>query len=122
MNATPTSIPLGNQQAFTPNVAVRDDGTVAVSYYDFRNNTADGGATTPTDAFVVHCHAATEDCTASSSWDCARLSWGSRLKYASLVTNRSTGTPIARSKRRTASSQSGIPLCFPSCFPDPELT
>ena len=69
VNATPTNIPLGNQQAFTPNVAVRDDGTVAVSYYDFRNNTADGGATTPTDAFVVHCHAATEDCTASSSWD-----------------------------------------------------
>jgi hypothetical protein len=69
VNATPTTIPLGNQQAFTPNVAVRDDGTVAVSYYDFRNNTADSGATTPTDAFVVHCHAATEDCTSSSSWN-----------------------------------------------------
>ena len=25
-------------------VQVLDDGTVAVSYYDFRNNTADGGA------------------------------------------------------------------------------
>jgi hypothetical protein len=69
VNATPTNIPLGNQQAFTPNVAVRNDGTVAVSYYDFRNNTADGGATTPTDAFLVHCHAAIEDCTASTSWD-----------------------------------------------------
>jgi hypothetical protein len=69
VNATPTSIPLGNQQAFTPMVAVRNDRTVAVSYYDFRNNTADGGATTPTDAWIVHCHAATEDCTSSSSWD-----------------------------------------------------
>jgi len=69
VNATPTNIPLGNQQAFTPMVAVRNDGTVSVSYYDFRNNTADGGATTPTDAFVVHCHAATEDCTSSASWD-----------------------------------------------------
>jgi hypothetical protein len=69
VNATPTSIPLGNQQAFTPMVAVRNDGTVAVSYYDFRNNTADGGATTPTDAWIVHCHAATEDCTSSANWD-----------------------------------------------------
>ena len=69
VNATPTNIPLGNQQAFTPMVAVRNDSTVAVSYYDFRNNTADGGATTPTDAWVVHCHAATEDCTSSASWD-----------------------------------------------------
>jgi hypothetical protein len=31
--------------------------------------TADAGATTPTDAFVVHCHATTEDCTASASWN-----------------------------------------------------
>jgi hypothetical protein len=50
-------------------VSVNNAGTLAVSYYDFRNNTADGGATTPTDAWVVHCHAATEDCTSSSSWD-----------------------------------------------------
>jgi hypothetical protein len=69
VNATPTSIPLGNQQAFTPMVAVNNAGTVSVSYYDFRNNTADGGATTPTDAWVVHCHAATEDCTNPASWD-----------------------------------------------------
>jgi hypothetical protein len=69
VNATPTTIPLGNQQAFTPMVSVNNSGTVAVSYYDFRNNTADGGATTPTDAWVVHCHAATEDCTSSASWD-----------------------------------------------------
>jgi hypothetical protein len=69
VNATPTNIPVGNQQAFTPVVAVNRGGTVAVSYYDFRSNTADGGATTPTDAFVVHCHAATEDCTTSASWN-----------------------------------------------------
>jgi hypothetical protein len=69
VNATPTNISLGNQQAFTPMVSVRNDGTVAVSYYDFRNNTADGGATTPTDAWIVHCHAATENCTSSANWD-----------------------------------------------------
>ncbi|MGH2735473.1 MAG: sialidase family protein [Actinomycetota bacterium] len=61
--------PAGNTQAFDPMVAVGDDGTVSVFYYDFRNNTADGGATTPTDAFVVHCHAATEDCASAASWD-----------------------------------------------------
>jgi len=57
--------PAGNEQAFTPMVQVLNDGTVAVSYYDFRNNTADGGATTPTDAFVVHCHA---NCSNPASW------------------------------------------------------
>jgi hypothetical protein len=39
-----------------------------VSYYDFRSNTADNGATTPTEAFVAHCHAASEDCSAAASW------------------------------------------------------
>ena len=57
--------PAGNAQAFTPMVQVLNDGTVAVSYYDFRNNTADGGATTPTDAFVAHCHA---NCSSPASW------------------------------------------------------
>jgi hypothetical protein len=59
VNQTPAADPgepAGNNQAFTPMVQVLDDGTVAVSYYDFRNNTSDDGATTPTDAFVVHCH------------------------------------------------------------------
>jgi hypothetical protein len=57
-----------NEQAFTPMVHVLDDGTVGVSYYDFRRNTADSGATTPTEAFLAHCHAATDDCSAASSW------------------------------------------------------
>ncbi|HZC99511.1 MAG TPA: sialidase family protein [Actinomycetes bacterium] len=57
--------PAGNAQAFTPVVQVLNDGTVAVSYYDFRNNTSDDGATTPTDAFVVHCHA---NCSDPGSW------------------------------------------------------
>jgi hypothetical protein len=44
----------GGVQAFTPAVAVSADGTVGVSYYDFRNNTADTGV--PTDAWFVHSH------------------------------------------------------------------
>ncbi len=57
----------GNTQAFVPMVRVLDDGTVGVFYYDLRNNTPDP-ATLPTDAFVVHCHPATENCADPASW------------------------------------------------------
>ncbi len=75
VNQTPAADPgepTGNNQAFTPMVQVLSDGTVAVSYYDFRNNTDDDGATTPTDAFVVHCHpraGVAKNCTNADSWD-----------------------------------------------------
>jgi BNR repeat-like domain len=64
VNKTPTNIPIGNQQAFTPSVHVAADGTVAVTYYDFRNNT--GTIPLLTDYFVVHCHAACDD---AGSWE-----------------------------------------------------
>ena len=54
VNATPTNIPVGNQQAFAPNLAVATDGTVGVSYFDFRHN--DGSAALPTDRWLVRCH------------------------------------------------------------------
>jgi hypothetical protein len=63
VNETPTDIAIENQQAFTASVHVADDGTVGVTYYDFRNNTAGGG--TDTDHWLVHCHA---DCTNPSNW------------------------------------------------------
>ncbi len=53
-------------QAFTPSIAVAADGTVGVTYYDFRNNTSAPGLTT--DYWFVHCHPATQDCTSPSSW------------------------------------------------------
>jgi hypothetical protein len=52
INQAPTNISAGNQQAFTPSVAVSSDGTVAVTYYDFRNNTTAAGL--PTDYWLVH--------------------------------------------------------------------
>ncbi len=67
INKTPTDIPIGNQQAFTPAIHVAADGTVGVTYYDFRNNTPDP-TTLPTDYFIVHCHAATSSCTDPASW------------------------------------------------------
>jgi len=42
-------------QAFTPAVEVSADGTVGVTYYDFRTNTSDPD-TLPTDYFIVHSH------------------------------------------------------------------
>jgi hypothetical protein len=53
-----------NAQAFEPAVHVLPDGTVGVTYYDFRNN----GSGTPaleTDYFMVHCHAT---CTTAGNW------------------------------------------------------
>jgi BNR repeat-like domain len=76
VNQTPTDVPLADQQAFIPSIDVANDGTVAVTYYDFRNNTAASGV--PTDYWIVHCHAATVDCSNAANWgDEARLSSGS---------------------------------------------
>lgn len=55
-----------NGQAFTPQVRVAADGTVGVSYYDFRTNTEGGG--TDTDLWLAHCHAGGEDCADPASW------------------------------------------------------
>jgi hypothetical protein len=51
INQTPTTIPLGDRSAFIPSIAVTADGTVAVSYYDFRFNDANPGL--PTDYWAV---------------------------------------------------------------------
>jgi hypothetical protein len=55
------------KQAFTASVHVSTNGDVAVTYYDFRND-ALGDSALSTDYWVVHCHAATADCTQASSW------------------------------------------------------
>jgi hypothetical protein len=51
VNKTPTNIAAGDQQAFMPSVKVAGDGTVAVTYYDFRNNDTKPGL--PTDYWAV---------------------------------------------------------------------
>jgi hypothetical protein len=73
VNQTPRSSTAANQQAFVPGVHVRVDGTVAVTYYDFRNNDASSGV--PTDYWIVHCHA---DCSDAANWgDESRLTTAS---------------------------------------------
>jgi hypothetical protein len=63
INQTPTTVPAADQQAFTPEVKVAADGTVGVTYYDFRNNTSAPGLTT--DYWLVTCGSA---CSNPSSW------------------------------------------------------
>jgi hypothetical protein len=54
------------KQAFTASVHVSDTGDVAVTYYDFRND--EPGGPLSTDYWIVHCHAATSDCSDESNW------------------------------------------------------
>jgi hypothetical protein len=72
VNKTPTTEPNFDQQAFTPSVDVSDDGTIAVTYYDFRNNTPSNAAL-DTDYFVVSCDSSTENCADPASWEEARI-------------------------------------------------
>jgi hypothetical protein len=51
------------QQAFIPSVAVADDGTVGVSYYDFRNDV--DGAPELADHFLVRCRS---HCADAANW------------------------------------------------------
>ncbi|HEY2159743.1 MAG TPA: sialidase family protein [Solirubrobacteraceae bacterium] len=53
----------GSVQAFTPQITVRSDGTVAVQYYDLENATASQPGLT--DQFLVSCSSA---CTNPASW------------------------------------------------------
>ncbi|HXJ58216.1 MAG TPA: sialidase family protein [Verrucomicrobiae bacterium] len=54
VNRAPVNIPAANRQAFTPAVAVAADGTIGVTYYDFRFNDSQPGL--PTDYWLVQCH------------------------------------------------------------------
>ena len=66
VNQTPANAdnPL-RQQAFIPSVAVSDDGTIVVTYYDFR---FDVEGSELVDHFAVHCHPDSEDCSDADSW------------------------------------------------------
>ncbi len=70
--STPISIgntPAGNgvrSNVFLPTVAVAGDGTVGVTYYDWRLDGAE--PETLTDVWFVHCHGASADCSDPSSW------------------------------------------------------
>ena len=72
VNQTPSTVPPIDRQAWNPTVAVAADGTVAVSYYDFRNNTGGPGALT--DYWMAFCHpSASAPATSPANWSEVRL-------------------------------------------------
>jgi hypothetical protein len=72
VNQTPNSVPPIDRQAWNPAVAVAADSTVAVSYYDFRNNTPAPGALT--DYWLATCHpSTTTPATNPANWSELRL-------------------------------------------------
>jgi hypothetical protein len=72
VNQTPNTVPAIDRQAWNPAVAVAADGTVAVSYYDFRNNTPDPGALT--DYWLAYCRpSASAPATNPANWSEVRL-------------------------------------------------
>ncbi len=85
VNQTPNNIDVLNREAFVPSVAVAADGTVAVTYYDFRYNTSDPGLLT--DYWMVHAHANT-DLTNPASWTSEN-----RLTVASFDMSQDVGRP-----------------------------
>jgi BNR repeat-like domain len=67
VSQTPPSADPANEQAWVPAVDVADNGTIAVTYYDFRFNTSAPGV--PTDHWMVHCHpSATVTCAQTNDW------------------------------------------------------
>ena len=67
INQTPLNIPAGNRQSFFATVAVAANGTIGVSYYDFRFNTPTPGL--PTDCWLVQCHpTASNPATDPANW------------------------------------------------------
>jgi len=67
INQTPTHIPLAHRQAFLPAVSVAADGTVAVTYYDFRHNDPQSGKL-GTDYFAVFYQPTAGRITDPESW------------------------------------------------------
>ncbi len=72
INRTPTDLPVANQQAFVPAVAVNRKGMIAITYYDFRFNGAEPEGLT--DQWAVTCRPkAKRDCSDPKDWNELRL-------------------------------------------------
>jgi hypothetical protein len=72
VNQTPLNIPAPNRQAFLPSIAVQANGTIGVSYYDFRFNDPNPGV--PTDRWLAQCQPSPSLPPSSAS------SWGNEVR------------------------------------------
>lgn len=87
VNQTPLNIPPSNRQAFFPNVAVAADGTIGVSYYDFRFNDPNPGL--PTDRWLAECTPSSNN--SASNPAC----WGKEVRLTDTSFNMEAVTTIA---------------------------
>lgn len=87
VNQTPLNIPPLNRQSFFPNVAVAADGTIGVSYYDFRFNDTSPGL--PTDRWLARCQPSST--TAASVSAC----WGNEVRLTDTSFNMEAVKTIA---------------------------
>lgn len=124
VNLTPTNIPTADQQAFTPAVAVAANGTVAVSYYDFRFNTPSAGAST--DAWIAFSHPGAtlsftnEQRQTNSSFDIelAPNAYGLFLgDYGGLTAGGANGNTFGTFFGTTVSSQDPTSMFFSGAIP-----
>ena len=72
VNQTPLNIPPADRQAFLPAIAVAANGTIGVTYYDFRFNDANPGV--PTDYWLAQCKPAFTMAPASPA------NWGNEVR------------------------------------------
>lgn len=79
VNQTPLNIPPLDRQAFYPSIAVAANGTIGVSYYDFRFNDPNPGL--PTDRWLVQCQPSST--TAASDTAC----WSNEVRLTNTSFN-----------------------------------
>jgi hypothetical protein len=85
VNRTPVTIAPANRQAFFPSIAVAGNGTIGVSYYDFRFNNSSLGL--PTDRWLVQC----QPSSANPSTNPAN--WGNEVRLTSRSFNMEAVVP-----------------------------
>ena len=86
VSQTPLTIAPANRQAFFPSIAVAADGTIGVSYYDFRFNDPSPGL--PTDRWVVQCQPSSRNPATNPA------NWGNEVRLTSSSFNMETIVPI----------------------------
>ncbi|MBW2545968.1 MAG: exo-alpha-sialidase [Deltaproteobacteria bacterium] len=67
LDQTPGDAGALQEQAILPSVAVSDDGTVGVTYYNFQNDTSRDGRS-DTDHWFIHCHPDATECADAANW------------------------------------------------------
>jgi len=86
VNQTPLNIPPANRQSFLPSIAVARNGTIGVSYYDFRLNGPNSGL--PTDYWLVQCHPS------STSPATEPVCWSSEVRLTNSSFNMEAVVPV----------------------------